>query len=99
MRAVPVRRRHGLTIVGVPLGQNLISGATVGCDPISWFRRANLIANPAAFVLGLPGLGKSTVVGRMALGLAGYGVHPFILGDLKPDYLDLVTPWAATSCP
>ncbi len=87
----PFAAGTGSPIVGVPLGQNLISGATVGCDPISWFRRANLIANPSAFVLGLPGLGKSTVVRRMALGLAGYGVHPFILGDLKPDYLDLVT--------
>lgn len=87
----PFAAGTGSPIVGVPLGQNLISGATVGCDPISWFRRANLIANPSAFILGLPGLGKSTVVRRMALGLAGYGVHPFILGDLKPDYLDLVT--------
>ena len=87
----PFAAGTGSPIVGVPLGQNLISGATVGCDPISWFRRANLIANPSAFVLGLPGLGKSTVVRRMTLGLAGYGVHPFILGDLKPDYLDLVT--------
>jgi hypothetical protein len=26
----------------------------------------------------------------MALGLAGYGVLPMILGDLKPDYVDLV---------
>ncbi|WP_336922891.1 ATP/GTP-binding protein [Aquipuribacter sp. SD81] len=87
----PFAAGTGSPIVGVPLGQNLISGATVGCDPISWFRRANLIANPSAFVLGLPGLGKSTVVRRMALGLAGYGVLPLVLGDLKPDYLDLIT--------
>ncbi len=86
----PFAAGTGSPVIGVPLGQNLISGATVGCDPISWFQRAHLIANPSAFVLGLPGLGKSTVIRRMALGLAGYGVIPLVLGDLKPDYLDLV---------
>ncbi|MFW5421087.1 ATP/GTP-binding protein [Nocardiopsis sp. CNT-189] len=77
-------------MVGVPLGRSLTTGATVCCDPISWFQRANLISNPSAFVLGLPGLGKSTIVRRMALGLAGYGVQPLVLGDLKPDYVDLI---------
>jgi hypothetical protein len=60
------------------------------CDPISWFQRAKLIANPSAFVLGKPALGKSTLVRRMALGLSGYGVMPLVLGDLKPDYVDLI---------
>jgi hypothetical protein len=77
--------------IGVPLGRHLLTGATVCCDPISWFQRARLIANPSAFVLGKPGLGKSTIVRRMALGLAGYGVHTVVLGDLRPDYVDLVT--------
>jgi hypothetical protein len=30
------------------------------------------------------------VVRRMALGLTGYGVMPLVLGDLKPDYVDLI---------
>ncbi|MEU1132630.1 ATP/GTP-binding protein [Streptomyces sp. NPDC005900] len=77
-------------MIGVPLGRNLLTGSTVCADPISWFTRARLIHNPSAFLLGQPGLGKSTVVRRMALGLAGYGVHPLIFGDLKPDYVDLV---------
>lgn len=80
----------GTPMVGVPIGRNLQSGSTLCCDPISWFQRANLISNPSAFVLGLPGLGKSTIVRRMALGLAGYGVQPLVLGDLKPDYVDLI---------
>ena len=80
----------GAPMVGVPIGRNLQTGATLCCDPISWFQRANLISNPSAFVLGLPGLGKSTAVRRMALGLAGYGVQPLVLGDLKPDYVDLI---------
>ncbi|MGY1638778.1 hypothetical protein ACI78V_19190 [Geodermatophilus sp. SYSU D00742] len=86
----PFAAGAGTPMTGVPLGRNLLTGATLCCDPISWFQRARLISNPSAFVLGKPGLGKSTVVRRMALGLAGYGVLPMVLGDLKPDYVDLV---------
>ena len=80
----------GSPMIGVPLGRNLLSGATLCADPISWFQRANLISNPSLFMLCKPGLGKSTVVRRMALGLTGYGVMPLVLGDLKPDYVDLI---------
>lgn len=76
-------------MVGVPLGPDP-SGRTVCADPISWFETAHLIGNPSAFVLGRPGLGKSTLVRRLVLGLAAAGVTPLILGDLKPDYTDLV---------
>ncbi len=86
----PFAAGTGTPMTGVPLGRDLRTGATLCCDPISWFQRARLISNPSAFVLGRPGLGKSTVVRRMALGLAGYGVLPLVLGDLKPDYVDLV---------
>ena len=86
----PFAAGTGSPMIGVPLGRNLLSGATLCCDPISWFQRAKLISNPSAFVLGRPGLGKSTVVRRMTLGLAGYGVIPLVLGDLKPDYVDLI---------
>lgn len=80
----------GTPMVGVPLGRHLVTGATVCCDPISWFQRAALISNPSLFALGKPGLGKSTVIRHMATGLAGYGVMPMVLGDLKPDYVDLI---------
>ena len=80
----------GTPMVGVPLGRHLFNGATLCCDPISWFQRAKLISNPSCFVLGKPGLGKSTIVRRMATGLAGYGTMPMVLGDLKPDYVDLI---------
>jgi hypothetical protein len=86
----PFSAGSGTPTIGVPLGRTLTSGATLCCDPISWFQRANLILNPSAFILGKPGLGKSTVVRRMALGLAGYGVNPLVFGDLKPDYVDLI---------
>jgi hypothetical protein len=80
--------------LGVPLGHALVgpdgAGPVVCADPISWFERGRLIGNPSAFVLGRPGLGKSTAVRRWVLGLAAGGVAPLILGDLKPDYTDLV---------
>ncbi|WP_219817561.1 ATP/GTP-binding protein [Rathayibacter tritici] len=80
----------GTPMVGVPVGRHLISGATVMADPISWFQRAKLILNPSVFVLGKPGLGKSTIIRRMVTGLAAYGTIPLILGDVKPDYVDLI---------
>ena len=86
----PYGAGSGSPMVGVPLGRNMLTGGTLCCDPISWFQRANLISNPSAFFLGLPGLGKSSLARRMALGLAGFGVNPMIFGDIKPDYVDLI---------
>ncbi|WP_373287097.1 ATP/GTP-binding protein [Wenjunlia tyrosinilytica] len=80
----------GAPMTGVPLGQHLFTGATVCGDPISWFTRARYISNPSLFMLGMPGLGKSTLVNRMLIGLAATGVVPLVLGDLKPDYADTV---------
>ena len=80
----------GSPTIGVPLGRNLLTGATVCCDPLAWFQRAKLILNPSMFLLGLPALGKSTLVRRMVIGLAGNGTVPLVLGDLKPDYADTV---------
>ncbi|MET7608132.1 ATP/GTP-binding protein [Streptomyces avermitilis] len=77
-------------MTGVPLGQHLDTGATVCGDPISWFTRARYISNPSLFMLGMPGLGKSTLVNRMLIGLSATGVVPLVLGDLKPDYADTV---------
>ena len=80
----------GTPMIGVPFGRHIFTGATLCCDPISWFQRAKLISNPSVFVLGKPGLGKSTGVRRMGFGLTGYGVMPLVLGDLKPDYVDMI---------
>jgi len=86
----PFSAGAGTPMVGVPIGRDLRTGATVCSDPISWFHRGGLIANPSVLVEGRPGLGKSTLVRRMATGLAAYGVHPIVAGDTKPDYVDLV---------
>lgn len=86
----PFASGAGSPVIGVPLGHHIRTGAVVCADPISWFERARLISNPSMYVLGLPGLGKSTLVRRTCIGLAATGVHPLILGDLKPDYVDLI---------
>jgi hypothetical protein len=86
----PFSAGTGSPMIGVPVGQHIRTGATLCCDPISWFQRAHLISNPSAFVLGLPGLGKSSLVRRMTLGLAARGVIPLVVGDLKPDHVAVI---------
>jgi len=86
----PFAAGSGTPMVGTPIGPHLRTGATVCFDPITWFTRAHLISQPSMFVLGRPGLGKSTFTRRTVLGLAAQRVTPLILGDLKPDYSALV---------
>lgn len=77
-------------VVGVPLGYHLLRGTLVCADPISWFR-ANLILNPSCFILGRPGLGKSSLTRRLVTILESWGVIPMVLSDTKPDYVKLVS--------
>lgn len=80
----------GSPTIGTPIGTHLDSSATVCFDPISWFSRARLLSTPITYVLGKPGLGKSTLVRRLVIGSAAQGVVPLILGDLRPDYARLI---------
>lgn len=75
--------------IGVPVGQDIMTGSTVCCDPISWFKHG-LASSPSMLVLGLQGLGKSSFTVRQILGLADQGVIPLVLGDMKPDYPDVI---------
>ncbi|MDX3006845.1 LAGLIDADG family homing endonuclease [Kribbella solani] len=70
----------GSPMVGVPIGRNILSGATMCCDPISWFMRAKLISNPSMFVLGKPGLGKALDVETLIPTPEGFRR----MADLKP---------------
>lgn len=76
--------------LGVPLGRHMRAGTTVCFDPLNWFQRGRFLPNPSTMTLGLPGLGKSSITRRQVLGLSAQGVRPLVLGDLKPDYTDLV---------
>lgn len=80
----------GTPMIGTPVGRHLQTGVTVCFDAVNWFTRAKLIHNPSSFVMGLPGIGKSTFVRKQVTGAAAQGITPLVLGDLKPDYVDLV---------
>lgn len=78
-----------IPMVGAPLGRVLGGSGTLCADHISWFEKG-LISAPSAMVLGLNGLGKSTLTRRIVLAHAYMGIYSMVLGDIKPDYVDLV---------
>lgn len=75
---------------GRTISQDGSPGVNVHCDPITWFEVTKLILNPSAFVLGLPGFGKSTLIRRWIMVLSYWGVLPFVLGDVKGEYVDII---------
>lgn len=75
--------------IGVPLGPSVDGHGFLCADHIEWFQRG-LISAPSAMVLALNGLGKSTLVRRIILGHAHNGINTVVLGDIKPDYVDLI---------
>lgn len=72
--------------VGVPLGVHVLTGQDVSGDVLSWFK-AGIIGNPSAFVLALPGLGKSTLIRKQFIGAIAQGHVPIVAGDLKGEYV------------
>lgn len=89
----PWAHGNGAPLEGVPLGRVLRrrgGGAVVCCDPFTWFERSHLIGNPSAFILGLPHMGKSTLLRRWIIGLDYLGVRTIVLGDLKGEYIHLI---------
>lgn len=85
----PFSTDMALPVSGVPLGRMLGSGSAVCCDPINWFKDG-IVSQPSMFILGLPAVGKSTLVRRIIWGLAAMGVNTIIPGDVKGEYIDLV---------
>jgi hypothetical protein len=75
----------GSPSIGVPIGRHALWGEVVCLDPFGWLT-AGLTTNPGCFILGEPGVGKSSLIKRMVRGMCGFGIRPVILGDLKPDY-------------
>lgn len=76
-------------LVGTPLGRHLLNGSVVCGDPISLFVRG-IVSSPSAFLMGLNGRGKSSVIVRMCLYLDSLGFLPMVLSDLKPDYVGMI---------
>src|SRR5579859_7788316 len=75
----------GTPAAGTPVGRHQLWGEVVCLDPLAWLR-AGLVTNPGEFVLGQPGIGKSTLVKRQITGAVATGTRAVILGDTKPDY-------------
>lgn len=73
--------------VGVPIGPDLETGATVCCDPFAWFQ-AGFISSPSMSIFGLNGLGKSSFATRQVIGLADRAITS-VLVDLKGEYCHL----------
>lgn len=85
----PFLAGSGSPSMGVPVGRHLLWGEVVCLDQFAWLA-SGLVTNPGVFVLGQPGTGKSSLIKRLMRGMAGFGVRPFVLGDLKPDYTQVV---------
>ena len=85
----PFTAGSGAPTIGVPIGRHMLWGEVVCLDPLEWLR-AGLVTNPGIFVLGQPGVGKSTIVKRLITGMVACGTQVLILGDTKPDYTRLV---------
>ena len=83
----------GSPLIGAPVGKTLHDNGsvTVCCDPIAWFE-SHIVNVPAVFVLGLPSMGKSALAKRMVTCLAGRGITPWVLGDVKDggEYVPLI---------
>jgi len=79
----------GSPMLGVPIGRHMLWGEVLCLDPLEWLR-AGLVTNPGMFLLGQPGVGKSSLAKRLITGLTGYGTQALILGDTKPDYTRLI---------
>lgn len=77
-------------MIGALLGKNLITGQPLMGDPLSLFL-AGIYSAPSGFILALNGRGKSSLVVRICLNLMDLGFIPLCLGDLKPDYVGMVT--------
>lgn len=75
-------------MIGPPIGRNLLDGKDLGFDCLSWLEQ-NLLSTPSAFLMSVPGLGKSSLVRQILLGHSAQGHVPIIPNDLKGEYVPL----------
>lgn len=75
-------------MIGPPIGRSLLDGKDLGFDCLSWLEQ-NLLSTPSAFLMSVPGLGKSSLVRQILLGHVAQGHVPIIPNDLKGEYVSL----------
>lgn len=77
-------------MLGAPIGRNLLDGKDLGFDCLNWLEQKR-ISTPSAFVLSVPGLGKSTLIRQILIGHSLQGHALIIPNDLKGEYVNLVS--------
>lgn len=85
----PFAVASGAVPTGVPIGRHMHTAEEVGLDPSEWLR-GGLVTNTGMWIQGQPGIGKSTIVKRLMLGLVAFGFTAVVPGDLKGEYSALV---------
>ncbi|GAB3868526.1 ATPase [Nocardioides maradonensis] len=78
-----------LPLIGTPLGEHLEGRGWVCGDPMSWFLHG-MVNNPSGFIIARRGVGKSTLIRRIAGFLPYKSILPMALSDWKPDYVELI---------
>ena len=85
----PFAVSSGASVHGVPIGRHMHTAEPVGLDPAEWLR-TGLVSNTGVWVQGQPGIGKSSIVKRLLIGLVGFGMTAIVPGDVKGEYTPLV---------
>ncbi len=85
----PFPAPSGAQVRGVPFGRNLHTAEPIGLDPAQWLVDG-LVTNTGIWVQGEPGIGKSTALKRLLMGLVAFGFMGIIPGDLKDEYTALI---------
>jgi hypothetical protein len=85
----PFAVSSGAAPLGVPIGRHMHTAEPVGLDPSEWLR-SGLVTNTGIWCQGQPGIGKSTIVKRLGVGLTGFGFSMTVPGDIKGEYSPLV---------
>ncbi|MBC7300092.1 MAG: ATP-binding protein [Nocardia sp.] len=85
----PFPAASGARVRGVPFGRHLHTAEPIGLDPSQWLVDG-LVTNTGLWVQGQPGIGKSTAIKRLLVGLVAFGFAAVIPGDIKDEYTPIV---------
>ncbi|WP_280404421.1 hypothetical protein [Nocardia brasiliensis] len=85
----PFPAASGARVRGVPFGRHLHTAEPIGLDPSQWLIDG-LVTNTGIWCQGQPGIGKSTALKRLLVGLVAFGFAAVIPGDIKDEYSAIV---------
>ncbi|MGW5569775.1 hypothetical protein ACWEVD_01125 [Nocardia thailandica] len=85
----PFPAASGARVRGVPFGRHLHTAEPIGLDPAQWLVDG-LVTNTGMWFQGQPGVGKSTGIKRVMVGLVAFGFAAVVPGDIKDEYTPIV---------